>query len=135
MSSPQSAFAWRMPADWWLRNSRYFRYMVRELTAVFAALWVVTLLLQIPQMAGAPEGHSLWLATIRSPGWIAFSFTSFAFLLYHTATWFMSMGTVIYLRPGKTAIPASSIVAAMVVLWVVVSLVVAFILVTPGIGG
>src|SRR5205823_3789767 len=40
-------YPWRQPGDWWLKNSHYIMYMIRELTAVFAALWVVVFLAQI----------------------------------------------------------------------------------------
>jgi fumarate reductase subunit C len=124
----------RLPATWWLRNRRYFMYVVRELTAVFAALWLVSFLVQIPLMAGGPEAHSRWLATVRSPGWILFSLVSLAFVLYHAWTWFNVMGTTIYLRLGKKPIPASTLVASIIVLWAVVSLVIAYILASPAIG-
>ena len=129
------AYSRRMPANWWLKNPRYFKFMVRELTAVFAALWVLLFLTQIPLMVGGPEAHSRWLATVRSPGWILFSLVSLAFVLFHAWTWFEVMGDIIYVRLGKTAIRASTIVAAIVVVWVVVSLVIAYVLVSPAIGG
>ncbi len=129
------AYRPRLPANWWLKNPRYFKFMVRELTAVFAALWLVVFLTHIPLMAGGPEAHSQWLATVRSPGWILFSLVSLAFVLYHAWTWFNVMGATLYVRLGKTAVPASTIVVSIVLVWAVVSLVIVYILVTPAIGG
>jgi fumarate reductase subunit C len=131
----EPAYHQRLPASWWLKNPRYFMYMVREFTAVFAALWVVVFLTQIPLMAGGPEAHSRWLATVRSPGWILFSLVSLAFVLYHAWTWFNVMGTTIYVRLGKKATPASTLIASIILVWVVVSVMIAYILVSPAIGG
>jgi fumarate reductase subunit C len=124
----------RLPADWWLKNPRYFLFMVRELSAVFAALWVVIFLTQIPLMAGGPEAHAQWLATIRSPAWIVFSLVSLAFVLYHAVTWFKVMGFSIYLRTGKSPITGATVVAPVVVVWAVASVVIAYVLAWPGIG-
>ena len=49
------AYPWHMPSDWWLKNKRYFAYMLRELTAVFAALWVLLFLVQIPMMSAGAQ--------------------------------------------------------------------------------
>jgi fumarate reductase subunit C len=128
------AYPWRQPGDWWLKNPRYLKYMLRELTAVFAALWVVLFLIQIPQMASGPEANMMWRESIRSPGWIIFSLISLAFVLYHAWTAFTSFGTLIYLRMGKTATPGNALNATMMIAWAVVTLVLAFLIVSPGLG-
>lgn len=124
-----------LPPGWWLHNSRYFLYILRELTAVFAALWVVAFLTQLPQMAGGPEAHRMWLNSIRSPGWILFSLVSLLFVLYHAWTLFTSTGTVVRLKLGKEAVPGRSLNAMMFIGWAGATLVVAFVLASPGIGG
>lgn len=129
---------WRMPADWWLKRTHYFMYMMRELSAVFVALWLVLFLTQIPQMAAGPanlHAYNAWRDFIRSPGWVLFSLVTLVFVLYHAWTWFNLMGTVIYLRPGSKAIPGRVIASLMFIAWAGASLAVAFIIVTPVIGG
>jgi len=130
-----SAYPWRMRANWWLKNPRYSLYMLRELSAVFAAVWVVLFLMQVPQMAGGPEANMMWRDSVRSPGWIIFSLVSLAFVLYHAWTAFTSVGALVYLRVGKTATPGSALNASMIIAWVVVTLVIAVILVSPTVGG
>lgn len=123
------AYPWRMPADWWLKKRNYLLYMIRELTAVFAALWVVVFMLQLPLLRSNP---SAWQAFMRSPGWAIFSLICFLFVLYHGWTWFSLMGTVLYLRPGKTPISSRTIVSAMLFLWAAVSIIIALIIIIPG---
>jgi fumarate reductase subunit C len=134
----QPSYSWRMPAGWWLGHGRYFMYMMRELSAVFAALWLVFFLAQIPQIgAGAANlaAYVAWLDFIRSPGWVIFSVVTLVFVLYHAFTWFNLMGTVLYVRLGKTPIPGSAIVGLMFVAWAGISLIIALIIMTPFVGG
>lgn len=125
----------RLPATWWIRSRHYFLYMLREMSAVFAALWVLLLLAQVPQMAGGAEAHRMWLGGVRSVGWVAFSLVSLLFVLYHAWTLFTSTGTVVRVRLGKQPVPGRSLNAAMFLGWAVTTLVIAFVLVSPGIGG
>jgi fumarate reductase subunit C len=117
-----------MPSGWWLKKRNYVLYMVRELTAVFAALWAVLFVFQLPRLRTEPLG---WERAMSSPGWTAFSFVAFAFVLYHAWTWFNLMGTVIYLRPGKNPISGRTIIATMLFVWAALSILIAFILITP----
>ncbi len=132
---PAPTYHPHLPANWWTKNQHYFLYMVRELTAVFAALWVVLFLLQLPQAAGGPGPHALWLQSVASPAWILFSFISLCFVLYHAYTAFTATGTLLYIRMGPKPVPGSSLNALMFVGWAVATIVIAFILVTPMIGG
>jgi len=133
-ASRPAGYPWRMPAGWWLKNPRYFLYMLRELSAVFAALWVVLFMLQLPQLAGGPATRADWLKDVQSPGWIIFSLVSLLFVLYHAWTAFTSTGTLVYLRIGKTPTPAGAINGLMLVAWLVATIVLAFILLFPVFG-
>ncbi|MSQ23318.1 MAG: hypothetical protein EXR58_02015 [Chloroflexi bacterium] len=118
---------------WWLSNRRYFLYMVRELTAVFAALWAIIFVTQLPQItAGA---YSNPASLVSSPLWFAFSLVSLAFVLYHAWTAFNATGTLIYLRMGPKPIAGGSLNAAMFIAWALATFVIAFVFVTPAIGG
>jgi fumarate reductase subunit C len=121
------SYPWHMPSGWWLQKKNYVLYMIRELTAVFAALWVVLFLAMLPQLKTNP-------AVMRSPAWIVFSLIALVFVLYHAFTWFNLMGTVLYFRPGKAPIPGSVIIGTMMVVWIAVSLLIIGILMTAPIG-
>lgn len=126
-----------LPSNWWLKSYHYFMYMMRELTALFAALWVLGFLVQLPLMAGYPEnmsGHNLWVQYVRSPGWIIFSFICLIFVLYHAVTFITLMGTVMTARFGKIRIGGGRVVAPMMLAWLGITLLLAIILMTPYIG-
>jgi len=131
-ASRPAGYPSRMPADWWLKNPRYFLYMLRELSAVFAALWVVLFLLQIPQIAADPRG---WASSVsQSPGWILFSLISLLFVLYHAWTFFTATGTAVYVRIGKRATPAGAINGATLGAWAGATIVIGAILLYPVFG-
>src|SRR5690348_14831916 len=99
------AYPWHMPDDWWMKNKRYFSYMVRELTAVFAALWVLVFLIHIPMMAAGPQDmatHVAWVNFVHNPYWTIFSVICFFLVGYHAITWFILMGTVMWMRFGAS---------------------------------
>jgi fumarate reductase subunit C len=126
-----TGYPWRMPAGWWLKNPRYALYMLRELSAVFAALWVVLLLVQLPKIAEGPAGRAQWLGEISSPGWIIFSLVALLFVLYHAWTAFTATGTLVYLRVGKNPTPPGAINGTMLVAWAVATIVVGATILTP----
>src|SRR5688500_16744787 len=128
-SSTVPAYPWHMKSDWWLKKRNYTLYMVRELTAVFAALWVVIFLFQLPNLRTNPLG---WQAFMTSPGWMVFSIVALAFVLYHAWTWVNLMGTVLYFRPGKTPIAGRTIISAMLFVWAAISVVLALLIIIPG---
>ena len=117
-----------MPGDWWLKNSHYVMYMIRELTAVFAAIWIVGFMLTLPTLKHAP---ALWAAQMQSPKWLIFSVIAFIFVMYHSWTSFTATGTLMYLRPGKKAIPASTLNGSMFIAWLVASIIIGAILIFP----
>jgi fumarate reductase subunit C len=125
----------RLSGNWWTRNQHYLLYMVRELTAVFDAAWAVIFIVQIPAMAGGADAHGRWLAMVNSPAWVIFSLISLAFVLYHAYTAFTATNTLLYIRMGPKPVPGNSLNALMFVGFTVVTVVLAFILVTPTIGG
>jgi fumarate reductase subunit C len=127
-----------MPGDWWLKKSNYFMYMMRELTAVFAAVWLLIFLAHLPEMGAGGSNlaaYNAWWEFITSPGWVIFSLVALVFVFYHAITWFLLTGTVLYVRLGKEPIPKPLIVGSMFAAWLGVSAILAFIISYSAIGG
>jgi len=112
----------KMPLGWWLRRPNYIRFMIREVTSVFIAIFLVVLLVQIHQVAQGPEAYAAVVAKLRSPGWIVFHVVALAFAFYHTVTWFKLTGVVQVVRLGDRKVPPGLVVAGAFVGWGVVSL-------------
>ena len=112
----------KLPTTWWLHRPAYVRFMLRELSSVFIAIFLVVFLLQLYQLRQGPEAYAAFLAKLSSPGWIVFHVVALAFALYHSITWFNLTAVVQVVRFGERQVPPRLVAAANYVLWVVVSL-------------
>jgi fumarate reductase subunit C len=113
----------KLPAAWWLRNPNYVRFMLREVSSVFIAIFLVVFLVQLHRLPQGPGAYAAYLDTLRTPGWIVFHVLALAFALYHSVTWFNVMGVVQVVRLGERQVPPRLVSAASFVLWGVVSVV------------
>ena len=52
----------RMPLLWWTRRRTYLKFMLRELSSAFVALFVVELLLLVRAVANGPATSPPWRA-------------------------------------------------------------------------
>jgi fumarate reductase subunit C len=112
----------KLPATWWLKNPRYFRFMIREVTSVFIAIFLVELLVELNQLSHGPGAYGAFVERLRSPGWIVFHVVALAFALYHSVTWFNLTGVVQVVRVGERQLPPTVVVAGAFAGWGVVSL-------------
>ena len=77
---------------WWLRdrghfNRRYFMFLIRELTSVFVALYVVLFIYELFLLTKGPEAHAAFRESLRSGPFIVFFLIALLFSLYHSWTW------------------------------------------------
>jgi succinate dehydrogenase subunit C len=114
-----------MPAGWWTRNRHYFNYMLREFSSVPMALWMLWLLVEIQRAGGTAAQYR----PHGSPAFIAFSVVVLLFSLYHSVTFLSLAGTILHLKVLDRPVPSGMIVLAMFGMWLVASVVVAFVLV------
>ncbi|HXJ81681.1 MAG TPA: fumarate reductase subunit C [Candidatus Methylomirabilis sp.] len=126
MSAPRSERAGlyypKLPNTWWLKNPRYFRFMIREVTSVFIAIFLVVLLVELYQLSRGPDAYAAFADRLRSPGWILFHLVALAFALYHSVTWFNLTGVVQVVRVGERQVPPALVVAGAFAAWGAVSL-------------
>jgi fumarate reductase subunit C len=111
----------KMPATWWLRNRRYFLFILRELTSVFIAIFLVVFLIEIAQLTRGPEEYAAFLRRLESPGWIAFHVLALLFALYHSLTWFALTSRVQVVRVGGRQVPPPLLNAGIIGGWLVLS--------------
>lgn len=114
-----------IPNTWWLQKQSYVLFMLRELSAVFVAIYAVFLLIQVYSVANGPESYAHWNAFFQS-GWvILLHVVILAFVMYHMITWFKISGRIF----GFGKLTPGVIVAANYVLWLVVTAGLVFVLV------
>ena len=78
----------RVPTLWWSRKWPYLKFMLRELSSVFVAFYVVILLLQLHALRGGPETYLEFQHWLTNPLLVVLNGISFLFVLFHAVTWF-----------------------------------------------
>jgi len=116
----------KVPRTWWLRSAPFLRFAARELTAVFAAAFSVILLLFLSALSEGRDAYAGFLRWLRLPGIVAFSAIILAAMLYHAVTWFRLTAHIQEIRLGGRLVPRGIVVAALIVVWMVVSVMVAY---------
>ena len=89
-----------MSPAWWLKKSSYLLFMLRELSSVFIAIFLVVFLAQVYQLSRGPEAYVAFAQKLSSPGWVIFHVLALLFSLFHSVTWFQSTAVVMPLRIG-----------------------------------
>ena len=112
----------KMRTNWWLSRPGYVRFMIREATSVFIAIFLIEFLVLVRAIAQGPDAYAAIVGRLASPGWIVFNAVALVFALYHTVTWFMLTGVVQVVRVGDQRVPPAMIVAGAFAAWGVVSL-------------
>ena len=95
---------------WWRRDPFFVRYMMRELTAPFVAIYAVILLVGLVRLAEGEAAYNAWLAALRSPASILFHWVLFVALAYHSITlWQVMPKTMPRLTIAGRALPESTV--------------------------
>ena len=115
-----------MPTNWWMRNRKYFLFMMRELSGVFIAAFVLLDLYSLSLLSKGQDVYGAFQESLRSGGFILFFLVALVFAIYHSYTWFTIMGKVQVVRVGDKKVPERAISAAAIAGWIVVSVVVFF---------
>ena len=87
-----------MSSTWWLKKSSYLLFMLRELSSVFIAIFLVVFLVQVYQLTRGPEAYVAFARKLSSTGWVIFHILALLFSLFHSITWFQSTAVVMPLR-------------------------------------
>jgi fumarate reductase subunit C len=118
----------RSMEGWWKRNPYFKRYMAREVTAFFVALYGLLMVAGVVKLAEGPAAFAGWTELMRS-GWsIALHVVLLAVFVYHTYSWFEIMPKtmpMLYLggeRVGAPAIRRTGWIATVIVTLAVLAL-------------
>jgi len=111
---------------WWLKQRQYLTFILRELSSVFVALFVVMTLFQLWALKKGPEAYAQFQQWLRSPLVIALSIIGLFFVVFHSITWFNLTPSAMPVRLGGKRLPAFLVAAPSYVAWAVVSAIVAW---------
>jgi fumarate reductase subunit C len=127
MTTPVRAY--RQPVDryWWAKRRSYLLFMLREISCVFVAWFVVYLLLLVHAISTGPDSYVRFLDWSANPLVISLNVVALIFLLLHTVTWFNLAPRAIVPHVRGHRVPARAVLAGHYAAWFVISAVVAWV--------
>jgi fumarate reductase subunit C len=117
-----------LPGNWWLRNRRYFLYMVREFTAIPITVWMLWFLVEIARVRGGAAGYQ----PARDVPFVVFSIVCLVFALWHSFTFLRFSGLIMRIPLGERFVPAGAIVAGSFALLFVATVVIGGVAILSG---
>ena len=97
---------------WWLKQPRYIRYMLREISALFIGIYVLVLIIALFRLSEGEEAYEAFLASVEWPVGLTFSVFVLAFAIYHSYTWFQVTPKAMPLMLAGKRVPGAIIIAA-----------------------
>ena len=112
MSNDVLVYRRRMSVWWWTKKRTYFVFVMRELSSIFIAWFVVYLLLLVRAVVEGETAYADFLDWAASPALVVVNVVAFGFVLLHTITWFSLTPQAIVLNLRGRRLPGSVIIAA-----------------------
>ena len=97
---------------WWVRKRTYFVFVMRELSSLFVAWFVIFLLLMVRAVGQGEAAYQDFLDLAASPAMVVLNTVGLAFIVLHTVTWFSLTPQAMDLRVGGRPVPGIVVVAA-----------------------
>ncbi|MEV0031929.1 fumarate reductase subunit C [Nocardia sp. NPDC050793] len=109
---------------WWVQRRSYLIFVLRELSSVFVAWFVVYLLILVDAVSSGSEDYQRFLSWSAS-GWVvALNTIALLFVLLHTVTWFDLAPKAMAVRVGNRRVAPVVIVGLHYLLWGLVTAIV-----------
>lgn len=113
---------------WWLHQRQYLKFIVREISSVFVAGFVVMTLFQLAALKGGPQDYADFQSSVASPIVICLNVIAFLFVMFHTITWFNLTPSAMPVRLGGKRVPAFLVAVPSYVAWLAISVFVAWLI-------
>jgi fumarate reductase subunit C len=113
MTTSREETTWRRPVSvwWWTRKRTYFVFVMRELSSLFLAWFVVFLLLLLRAVTAGETAYADFLDLAASPWMLVLNGVAAAFLLLHVVTWFSLTPQAMALRVRGRKVPPVAVIA------------------------
>jgi len=125
--APARLYRRPVPPFWWLHRRSYLLFVLRELSSVFVAWFVVYLLLLVNAVHAGNDSYQSFLQWSGRPWVFLLNIVALAFVLLHAITWFNLAPKAMVIRMRGRRLPPRSVAAAHFAAWVVASAGVAWI--------
>ena len=126
-TTPTGPYRPRIDLLWWVHRRSYVLFVLRELSSVFVAWFVVYLVLLVAAVHDGSDGYERFLAWSARPWVVALNVVALAFVVLHAVTWFTLAPKALVVRVLGQRLPPRMVAAGHFGAWVVVSAAVAWI--------
>jgi fumarate reductase subunit C len=118
----------RVSTYWWLERRSYLAFILRELSSLFVAWFIVYLLLMVRAVSGGDASYQQFLVWSARPVVLLLNVVTLFFLVYHAITWFNLAPQAMVVHVGPKRVPAMLIAVSNYLGWVMVSAILAWLL-------
>ena len=118
----------RLSTYWWLGKWPYVKFILRELSSVFVAWFVIYLLMLVRSVARGDEAYRAFIQFSCLPVMLAVNGIAFLFITFHAITWFAVAPQAIVAHLGTKKVPPILIAGGHYGAWIVVSAALVFFL-------
>jgi fumarate reductase subunit C len=101
----------RVSTWWWMRKRTYFLFVMRELSSIFVAWFVLYLVLFVYAVGRGEAAYQRFLGWASSPWVTALNVVALVFVLLHTVTWFNLTPQAMSVRVMGQKVPSFHIIA------------------------
>jgi len=112
---------------WWLERRSYVLFVLRELSSVFIAWFVVFLLLLINAVSDGEASYQKFLDWSGQWWVVAIYIIAMLFVLLHAVTWFALAPRAMVIKVRGSRLPPRQVVAAHYLAWLVLTAIVAWV--------
>jgi fumarate reductase subunit C len=110
-----------MSTYWWLQRPSYLAFILREVSSVFIAWFVLYLLLLVRAVSLGTAAYEQFLAWSGSTVVLLLNVITLVFAVFHAITWFNLAPQAMVVRVGATRVPGLAIAASNYAAWVAAS--------------
>ena len=112
----------RVSTYWWLGRLSYFLFILRELSSLAVAWFVIYLLMLVAAVSRGNVAYQQLLDWSRTPFALFMNIGSLVFVTLHAVTWFNLAPQAMVVKVAGRRVPGGAIAAANYGGWIVVSL-------------
>lgn len=127
MTAPARTYRQPVGRFWWAKRRSYLLFMLREISCVFVAWFVLYLLLLVHAIGAGRDSYARFLDWSANPLVVLLNVVALIFLLLHAVTWFGLAPRAIVPHIRGRRVPAGAVLAGHYAAWLVVSAIVAWV--------
>jgi fumarate reductase subunit C len=121
MTTPVRPYRQPVTRYWWAKRRSYLLFMLREISCVFVAWFVVYLLLLVYAIGAGRDAYDRFLDFSANPLVVALNVVTLIFVLLHAVTWFASAPRAIVVHARGRRVSPGVVLAGHYAAWLVVS--------------